>query len=254
MTCVNPGAFQHLSAIMVTRRLPPSASLLAFAAAWAWPGWTQTVERTDPEAGTLAPVVVTGNKATLATAQDIKYQSSVILDAIVADDVLKLPDHSVGDSLQRVTGIQITRERGESSGVTIRGLSQMETTLNGREVFSAGTGRNLDFTSIPAELVSAIEVFKTPEASQIEGGLGGFVNLRTHRPFDFSDGISALNLRWMHGSLVDQSKPQYSLLLSRRWVNKAGSEFGALISLSHQERAFREDQKSAGNPTQRTGC
>lgn len=238
---------------MVTRRLPPSASLLAFAAAWGCPGWTQTVERTDPEDGTLAPVVVTGNKATLATAQDIKYQSSVILDAIVADDVLKLPDHSVGDSLQRVTGIQITRERGESSGVTIRGLSQMETTLNGREVFSAGTGRNLDFTSIPAELVSAIEVFKTPEASQIEGGLGGLVNLRTHRPFDFSDGISALNLRWMHGSLVDQSKPQYSLLLSRRWVNEAGSEFGALISLSHQERAFREDQKSAGNPTPRTG-
>ncbi len=119
---------------MVTRRLPPSASLLAFAAAWAWPGWTQTVERTDPEAGTLAPVVVTGNKATLATAQDIKYQSSVILDAIVADDVLKLPDHSVGDSLQRVTGIQITCERGESSGVTIRGLSQMETALNGRDV------------------------------------------------------------------------------------------------------------------------
>ena len=238
---------------MVTRRLSSSASLLAFAAAWASPCGSQTVERAAPEAGTLATVIVTGSKASLASAQDIKYQSSAIVDAIVADDVLKLPDHSVGDSLQRVTGIQITRERGESSGVTIRGLSQMETTLNGREVFSAGTGRNLEFTSIPAELVSAIEVYKTPEASQIEGGLGGIIDLRTHRPFDFTEGVSALSLRWMHGSLVDQGKPQYSLLLSRRWASEGGSEFGALISLSHHERAFREDQKSAGNPTQRTG-
>lgn len=210
---------------MVTRRLSSSASLLAFAAAWASPCGSQTVERAAPEAGTLATVVVTGSKASLASAQDIKYQSSAIVDAIVADDVLKLPDHSVGDSLQRVTGIQITRERGESSGVTIRGLSQMETTLNGREVFSAGTGRNLDFTSIPAELVSAIEVYKTPTASQIEGGLGGIIDLRTHRPFDFTEGVSALSLRWMHGSLVDQGKPQYSLLLSRRWASEGGSEF-----------------------------
>lgn len=239
---------------MITQRLSPAVSLLAFAAAvGAWLGWPQAARAADLDEGTLAPVVVTGSKASLANAQDIKYLSPTIVDAIVAEDELKLPDHSVGDSLQRVTGIQITRERGESSGVTIRGLSQMETTLNGREVFSAGTGRNLDFTSFPAELVSTIEVHKTPSASQIEGGLGGLINLRTHRPFDFADGVSAFSLRWMHGSAVNQGKPQYSLLLSRRWASEGGSEFGALISLSHQERAFREDQKSAGSPVQRTG-
>jgi TonB-dependent receptor len=200
----------------------------------------------------LDTVTVTASKAALANAQDIKYDASGVVDAIVAEDVLKFPDHSVGDALQRVTGIQITRDRGDSSGLTIRGLSQVETTLNGREVFTAGFGRGLDVADIPVELISAIEVYKTPGPEQIEGGLGGTVDLRTHRPFDFADSVTALGLRWMHGSQVNQGQPQYSLLLSRRWANESGGEFGALVSLSHQARAFREDAKNAGSPTART--
>ena len=78
--------------------------------------------------------------------------------------------------------------RGDGTAVAIRGLTQMQTTLNGREIFSAGTGRSLEFADIPAEMLAGIRVYKTSSAPQIEGGIGGLVDLRTRRPFDFAAG------------------------------------------------------------------
>ena len=197
------------------------------------------------------PVVVVGLRASVATAQAAKRDSSQIVDAVAADDIEKLPDFSVTDALQRITGVQIARDRGDGTAVTVRGLTQMETTLNGREVFTAGTGRTLDFADIPAEMVSSITVYKTSSAAQIEGGVGGLVDLRTRRPFDFEGHEFIASVRTVHGDLVHSSAPQYSGLASQRWDTPFG-EFGALLSVAHQIRRFREDQKSAGNPVART--
>jgi iron complex outermembrane recepter protein len=193
------------------------------------------------------PVVVVGLRASVATAQTVKRDSSQIVDAVAADDIEKLPDFSVTDALQRITGVQIARDRGDGTAVTVRGLTQMETTLNGREVFTAGTGRTLDFADIPADMVSSITVYKTSSAAQIEGGVGGLVDLRTRRPFDFEGHEFIASVRTVHGDLVHSSAPQYSGLASQRWDTPFG-EFGALLSVAHQIRRFREDQKSAGNP------
>src|SRR5947208_10400735 len=84
----------------------------------------------------LGRVVVLGMRSSLATAQQIKRGKYEIVDSVVADDIAKLPDFSVTDALQRITGVQIARDRGEGSIVTIRGLTQIETLLNGREVFT----------------------------------------------------------------------------------------------------------------------
>ena len=200
----------------------------------------------------LDPIIVTGARASLATAQGIKRNQAAIVDAVVADDINKLPDFSVTEALQRVTGVQISRDRGEGGVVTIRGLTQMETTLNGREIFTAGWGRNLDFNDIPAEMVSSVNVFKTSSAEQIEGGVGGSIDLRTRRPFDFSGPQAVATVRTIHGSLVGDSKSQYSMLLSNRWTTGKEGKFGILLSLSRQERAWREDQKTAGAPLLRT--
>lgn len=202
--------------------------------------------------GALETIVVTGTRANLATAQGIKRDKIEIVDAVAADDIAKLPDFSVTEALQRVTGVQVSRDRGEGGTVTIRGLTQMETTLNGREVFTAGWGRNLDFTDIPAELVSAIHVYKTSSAEHIEGGVGGAIDLRTRRPFDFKTPQAIASVRAIHGDLVGEGKNQYSLLLSNRWATATGGEFGALFNLALQERAWREDQKSVGAPLART--
>ncbi|RFP09263.1 MULTISPECIES: TonB-dependent receptor [unclassified Duganella] len=204
-----------------------------------------------PDTTPVAVVVVEGKRASLMTAQQIKRGQLAIVDSVVADAIQTLPDFSVTDALQRVTGVQIARDRGEGANVAIRGLTQMETTLNGREVFTAGTGRNLDFADVPAELVAGIDVYKSAAAEQIEGGLGGTIDLRTRRPFDFAGRQLAGTARLVRDELAQHTQPQWSLLASDRWRAAGGAEFGALLSLVHQRRAWREDQNSFGAPVLR---
>ena len=90
-----------------------------------------------PRVVALERTVVIGVRASLASAQQIKRDAFEIVDAVIADDINKLPDFSVTDALQRVAGVQIARDRGDGTGTAIRGLTQMETTLNGREPLPA---------------------------------------------------------------------------------------------------------------------
>ena len=145
----------------------------------------------------LEEVVVTGIRASLENAQELKKNSDTIQDSIIAEDIGKLPDVTAVEALQRITGVQIGRDLGEgggsvtiggssvNSGIEIRGLPQVETTLNGREVFSATGSRVLNFEDIPSSLLAGIDVYKDPTADLLEGGIGGTVDLRTHKPFDF---------------------------------------------------------------------
>jgi TonB-dependent receptor len=199
-----------------------------------------------------AAIVVLGKRASLSSAQQIKKRKLEIVDSIVADDINKLPDFNVTDALSRVTGVQTLRDRGEGSGVAIRWLTQMETLINGREVFSAGNGRTLDFADLPAEILSGIDVYKTSSANHIEGGVGGTVDLRTRRPFDFAGKELSGAVRTIYGDLVKKSEQQYSMLTTSRWQTEEHGEFGALLNASYQKRAWREDQKSAGAPVART--
>lgn len=192
--------------------------------------------------------VVLGLRPSLATAQDTKRRQVGVVDSIVATDIQKLPDASVNDALGRVAGVQVARDRGEGGQVAIRGLTQMETTFNGREIFTAGAGRALDFQDLPAELVARIDVHKTSSAERLEGGLGGLVDLRSWRPFDFKGGHVAGSARLIHGDLVEDARPQLSLLASDRWRLPGGRHVGALVSGIYQERPFREDQKGTGTP------
>ena len=200
----------------------------------------------------LEPVVVTGTRQSLESAQAIKRDSAEIVDSVVASEIAKLPDLSVSDAVQRVTGVQIVRDRGEGSVVSVRGLVQVETTLNGREVFTGGSGRTLDFADFAAETLAGIDVYKSSAADRIEGGIGGTIDLRTRRPFDFSGDANVFSLRVMRGDLADRSAGQVSGLVSRRIRLGGGGEFGVLVNVALQDRAWREDQKSVGNPIVRT--
>ncbi len=200
----------------------------------------------------LEPVVVSGRRQSLATAREIRRDRVGIVDAVVADDIQKLPDTSVTEALQRIPGVQIGRDRGEATALTIRGLTQVETTINGREIFTAGTGRGLDFADLAAELLARVDIHKTASAEQIEGGIGGLVDLRMHRPFDFAGDASSASARIAHSDLADRDALQFSTLLSRRWDAGGAGEAGFLFSLAHQQRAWREDQKVSGNPAARS--
>ena len=151
----------------------------------------------------LEPVVVIGTRASVESAAERKRRSEDIVDSIVAEEINRLPDLSVADAVQRITGVQITRDRGEASVASVRGLVQVETTLNGRELFTAGFGRALDYADVPSDMLAGIDVYKSSAASRIEGGLGGTVDLRTRQPFDFRAPTLALSARYLRGDLVD---------------------------------------------------
>ncbi len=204
----------------------------------------------------IEEIVVIGVRESLGAASELKRNQIEIVDAIVAADIQQLPDFSVTEALQRVTGIQITRDRGNGNNVAIRGLTQMVTTLNGREIFSAndaeGFGRTLAFVAVPSELVSGIKVYKTSSADHIEGGVAGSIDLRTYRPFDFKDYKLVGSVRRVEGELIDKGELQYSALLSGRLETAGGHEWGGLLSVSQQKRAYREDKKETGTPLPRT--
>ncbi|MGM9491980.1 TonB-dependent receptor [Ideonella sp. YS5] len=227
------------TAVMVLAALPAASHAQAQA---------EPPEAAGTEAVPAQRIVVRGQRASLDTAQAIKREHLAIVDSVVADDILRLPDFSVSEALQRVTGVQIQRDRGEGGIVTVRGLTQVEATLNGREVFTAGVGRTFDFADIPAELVAGIDVYKTSSADLLEGGLGGLVDLRTRRPLDFVGRQFIASARLVHGDLVKNDAPQYAALASDRWSLSGAGELGALVAVSLQRRTWREDQKSTGTP------
>jgi iron complex outermembrane recepter protein len=128
----------------------------------------------------------------------------------------------------------------------------VETLFNGREVFTAGGGRTFNFADVPADMVSAINVYKTSSAAHLEGGVGGLVDLRTRHPFDFVGSNVVVSGRLTNGSLADKTQPQLSLLASDRWDTDFG-EFGALLNVGYQKRSYREEYNSSGTPIVSSG-
>ena len=176
-------------------------------------------------------IVVTGLRRSLESAQAIKRTSDGIVDAIVAEDIGKLPDTFASSALQRVAGVNVTRGGGESAGVTVRGLPDLTTTYNGRQIFTA-EGRYVQIQDFPAGTVAALEVYKSGLANQIEGGIAGSVNVRGRKPFDFQ-GFELSGS--VNGVLSQQSKkiaPNGNLLISDRWDTGIG-EMGLLVNASY---------------------
>ncbi|WP_457426603.1 TonB-dependent receptor [Roseateles sp. P5_E7] len=197
----------------------------------------------------LETVVVSGRRAALANAQKIKQDSDEIVDSVVAEEIGKLPDRSVSEVLQRIVGATMSRVSAsndpvhfsvEGSGVNIRGLTYVSSTLNGRETFSANQGRTLGFEDVPPELMAGVDVYKNPSAAQIEGAIGGLVNLRTAMPFDFPGFKGAVSLDITRGSLAAKTKPSFSGLLSNTWNTPVG-KVGLLIDATHSLGASRTD-------------
>ncbi len=205
----------------------------------------------DAPASNEGPVVVvSGQRAALNSAQKIKQGSDEIVDSIVADDIGKLPDRSVTEVLQRIVGVTIDRTMAkgdpehysvEGSGVTIRGLSYVRSELNGRDSFSANGGRSLNFEDVPPELMAGVDIYKNPSAEQVEGAIGGLVNLRTAMPFDFKGFKAAVSVQDTYAQLKKgKASPSASGLVSNRWKTPLG-EFGALIDIAYSESAVRTD-------------
>jgi iron complex outermembrane receptor protein len=152
----------------------------------------------NPDAvSNLDAIVVTGIQGSIQNSLKAKQSSDNIIEAISAEDIGKLPDSSIAESLARLSGVATQRVDGRANQISIRGLSPdfVGTTLNGREQATIGENRGVDFDQYPSELISGAAVYKTPDASLIGQGLSGTVDLHTIKPLDLPNRTFAGNLR-----------------------------------------------------------
>ncbi len=187
----------------------------------------------------LNTIVVTGVRASVKSSLDIKKNADQLQDSIVAEDIGKLPDNNVIEALQHVTGVQVSRNAAEATQLLVRGLPDIATLINGREIFTS-TGRFVALQDIPAELLSRVDVRKSSRADDIEGGIAGVVDIRLHRPFDFDGFQAAVTAREVHSTLSDHNDPVLSGLVSNRWQTSAG-EFGVLADISYIRDHYKEE-------------
>jgi iron complex outermembrane recepter protein len=190
-------------------------------------------------------VVVTGVREALSKGLENKKENTQVIESIVAEDIGKLPDNNVIEALQRVTGVQITeRAGGEANGISIRGLPDITTTWNGRNVFT-GVSRSLQLQDIPANLIAQIDVFKTRAAEQIETGLAGQIDVRTRRPFDREGLQMSFNARATEQQQRGDIDPNLSFLASNTW-DSGDRKFGALFNVSYSDVRYRDQSITAG--------
>lgn len=204
-----------------------------------------TAQETSNASEELEEVVVMGIRSSLQRAVDIKRESATIVDAISAEDVGKFPDLNLAESLQRITGVQIARLRGEGRTVNIRGLPSefSRVQLNGRTLPSAlhagesvadsAASRSFDFTALPSEFVRTLEVHKAPTAYLQEGGLSGTIVVRTPRPFDYNERRISGSAQAAWNSNSNETSPRLSGIYSDVFGD---GQWGISVGVAHFER------------------
>jgi len=223
-----------------------------------------TVSATAQSSDALETVTVTGFRASLANALNAKQNSNLFMESIAAEDIGKMPDQNVAESLQRLPGIQIARDQGKGTRVLINGLRQNLTTLNGDvfltgkefyvsgEAGGGGAGANAQYSSlegIPSEEIGGIDIFKSPNASLSEGGLGGIINLKTRNPLDAPDGLSlTANLRGTSTSYASLARitPNATLVASYKPSNTFA--ITGSVSYDNQDTHTKEFQAYNRSP------
>ncbi|MFS0773119.1 TonB-dependent receptor [Sphingomonas sp. 1P08PE] len=197
-------------------------------------------------------IVVTGLRESVGKSIATKRRARQIVDVVTAEDAGKLPDNNVVEAMARITGITVTRSGGRADGFNIRGLAGVQTTINGTEGATAplpfGEGRTLNLESVPAELVKSIEVYKTRTADQIEGGIGGSVNIELRRPLDLRKGwTTAASYRNTYAEQGNLWSPSGSVLIANRFETGIG-EVGFLLNGAYVKQRYAEANNNSESP------
>ncbi len=199
-------------------------------------------ETSVEEPKTLDTIVVTGIRQSLKEAADLKRSSSQIVDAIVSEDIGKLPDNNIAEALQRITGVSINSDFGVGETVSIRGLSENRVELNGRT--TVGDGRDgISLDDFPSSFLRSVEVVKSPTADMIEGALGGTVRMNTIRPMELDGLTIAGSLDAEYSDKTEHIAPIANISIGNVWdVGNSSAQFGVIGSLSYQDREIRQDE------------
>jgi TonB-dependent receptor len=208
----------------------------------------------NAQEGEIEEVVVSGIRASLASALEEKRTASNLIEVIQSEDIGKLPDQNLAEVLENITGVQITRTAGIGTGVQIRGTNANRVEINGVSTVGSGSGRSgIDFEDVNASIISAVEVIKAAEAKTIEGSVGGTINLRTIRPLELEETLGSIRIQGEDSSLsTEGTKPRFSGAWGDKWTTDAG-QFGVVISGSHTEQEAvsfrpRADRDNVASP------
>ncbi|WP_068544276.1 TonB-dependent receptor [Thalassotalea crassostreae] len=201
---------------------------------------------TEQQEDEIEVIEVQGIKGSLVRSMDVKRSSSGVVDAISSEEMGKFPDTNLAESLQRITGVSVSRANGEGSQVTVRGFgpSFNLVTLNGRQMAGTGFTRSFNFENLSSEGVSTLEVYKTARSDVPTGGLGATINVVTSKPFQNPGQKFSFMAKGIHDTSVeagDDLTPEISGIYSNTFDD---DRYGISANFSYQRRDF---QRQAAN-------
>jgi TonB-dependent receptor len=235
---------------MYIKNFKPKVLAVSIATAFAAGAYAQD---TSPEGAqaqdeTVEIIEVTGIRGSLMRSMDLKRESKGVVDGISAEDIGKFPDTNLAESLQRITGIAIERDRGEGSKITVRGFGPdfNIVTFNSRQMPTTG-GRSFDFGNIASEGISAVEVYKSGRSNVATGGIGAVVNVKTSKPLARPGMQAAFSAKGVYDPGTRSGKsftPEFAGLFSD---TSADETFGVSLSFSYQKRDGGDQNASTQN-------
>ena len=249
---------------MTTNSMPRRARLMSGAATGlalllTTAGVAHAQDAAAPSTDTVEEITVTGIRAGIQNSIALKKSSSSIVEAVSAEDIGKLPDTSIAESLARLPGLTAQRLDGRAQSISIRGLGPDYNTvlLNGREQVSTGDNRGVEFDQYPSEILSGVLVYKTPDAALIGQGLAGTADLQTIRPLKYGKKVLSANARYEFNGekKLNPDAKDTGHRLSATWVDQfLDDTLGVAVAVSDistptQSRRFN----SWGYPNVSTG-
>ncbi len=231
----------------ITRKSLLSAAsaftIAAFSApiAYAQDAETTQTESTSDETKTLDTIVVTGIRASLAQSVLDKRNADQIVDTINAEDIGKSTDQNIAEALNRISGVSINTEDGEGSTISIRGANANQTvvTLNGATLGSTDFSQGVDLSAYSADILSKVEVIKTPSADDEEGSLAGLVNLSTRKPLDLDENVRTVTVQGRYNDLSDDTNYKFSGTASHKFFN---DKLGVIATIYDETNTVRRDE------------
>ena len=218
------------------------------------------VETSAPEQRTLNEVVVQGIRRTVQDSNAIKRQSTSIVDGLSADDIGDLPALSIAEALETITSVASQREGSGATEVSIRGLGPFlsSTVINGREATNGSGDRSVNFSQFPSELFNKIEIYKTQEASLIEGGVAGQIALSTLKPLEYGERRVQLQAKFNvnpDNLAIDNPTRDFGYRLTGSYVDQFDTDFGRFgISVGGQTNITPNPEQEARSTSTFQSC
>lgn len=234
-----------ISGLAMSLALVPQA---AFAQSQEEKGEEEATTEEKVKAGQV--IVVQGFRQSLESAVAEKKINDQILESVTAEEIGKLPDNSIGESIARLPGVTSQRLSGRANVIAIRGFGQdfSQTLLNGREQTSLGDARAVEFDQYPSEVVQQVVVYKTPTAELVGQGLVGTIDIRTLRPLDISEPVFAIGARGSYPDLgaLNSGSNEFGYRVNAAWADKfADDTFGVALSASYVDEPYQLQEFNA---------